>query len=130
MFTPDLRRIADLLIDHRLPSIGDPRAGLLLEYQPEGLRLARKAAEHVDKILPGATPLALPVEQASILDLVINLKTANALGLKIPQSLLLRANEVISVVAPGDRQGVKDESPSRPSTLGPVLVATYINGSW
>jgi putative ABC transport system substrate-binding protein len=49
----------------------------------------------VDKILRGATPSAIPVEQASIFDLVINLKTANALGLKIPQSLLLRANEVI-----------------------------------
>ena len=95
MFTPHLRRIADLLIDHRLPSIGDPRAGLLLEYQPDGLQLARKAAEYVDKILRGATPSALPVEQASIFDLVINLKTANALGLKIPQSLLLRADEVI-----------------------------------
>ena len=72
-----------------------PRAGLLLEYQPDGLQLARNAAEYVDKILRGARPSALPVEQASIFDLVINIKTANALGLKIPQSLLLRANEVI-----------------------------------
>ena len=94
MFTPHLRRIADLLIDHRLPSIGDPRAGLLLELSAGRMQLARKAAEYVDKILRGATPSALPVEQASIFDLVI----ANALGLKIPQSLLLRANEVISVI--------------------------------
>jgi putative ABC transport system substrate-binding protein len=94
-FVPHLRRLASLLVDHRLPSIGDPRAGFLLEYQVNRLQIARKAAEYVDKILSGASPADLPVEQASTFELVINLKTARALGLQIPQSLLLRASEVI-----------------------------------
>jgi putative ABC transport system substrate-binding protein len=95
MTTPHMQRIAAMLVDQSLPSIGDAEAGLLLQYQVNSRQLARKAAEYVDKILMGARPSDLPVEQASTFELVINLKTAKALGLQIPQSLLLRANEVI-----------------------------------
>ncbi len=95
MTTPHFRRIAALLLDQHLASIGDTDAGFLLQYQADSLQLARKAAENVDKILQGARPSDLPVEQPSTFELSINLKTAKALGLQIPQSLLLRANEVV-----------------------------------
>jgi putative ABC transport system substrate-binding protein len=95
MTTPHMDRIAALLIDQRMASIGDPEAGFLLQYQADALQLRRKAAEYVDKILNGVRPSDLPVEQASAFALVVNLKTAKAIGLQIPQSLLLRANEII-----------------------------------
>ena len=95
MLNPHMERIAAMLVDQRLASIGDAEAGFLLQYQVNSRQLARKAAEYVDKILMGAKPSDLPVEQASTFDLVINLKTAKALGLQIPQSLLLRASELI-----------------------------------
>jgi ABC-type uncharacterized transport system substrate-binding protein len=64
-------------------------------FGPSLVDLFRRAAMYVDKILKGAKPAALPVEQVMRLDLVVNLKTAKALGLTIPQSILLRADEVI-----------------------------------
>lgn len=94
LFRPQ-SRIAALFVDHRLPTIGDARAGFLLHYKVHPLDLARMAATYVDRILKGARPSDLPVEQASKFELVINLKTAKALGLNIPQSLLQRADEVI-----------------------------------
>jgi putative ABC transport system substrate-binding protein len=70
-------------------------AGGLMCYAPDLLDLTRRSAVYIDKILKGARPADLPVEQASKYELVINLKTAKALGLTIPPSLLLRANQLI-----------------------------------
>jgi len=98
MFGLHQTRIADLVAKSRLPAIG-PRsmvtAGVLMSYQTSSPELWRRAATYVDKILRRAKPADLPVEQPTKFDLVINLKTAKALGLTIPPSLLLRADEVI-----------------------------------
>jgi putative ABC transport system substrate-binding protein len=92
-------RIVELAIKHRLPTMFDARiyveAGGLMSYGPSLADIHRRAATYVDKILKGAKPADLPVEQPTKFALVINLKTAKALGLTIPQSMLIRANEVI-----------------------------------
>jgi putative ABC transport system substrate-binding protein len=98
-FIAERQRVAELAITHRLPTMHQARdfveAGGLMSYAPNYDDLYRRGAIYVDKILRGAKPSELPVEQASKFDLVINLKTAKALGLKIPQSLLLRADQLI-----------------------------------
>ena len=93
-------RIADVMIKHRMPAITNagefPQAGLLMSYGPNLPDLYRRAAtSYVDKILHGASPADLPVEQPTKFEFIINLNTAKALGVTIPQSLLLRADEVI-----------------------------------
>lgn len=91
--------IADRAAKHRLPTVGQQRefaeAGCLLSYGPNFTDLYRRAAIYVDKILRGAKPANLPVEQPTIFELVINGKTAKALGLTIPQSILISADKVI-----------------------------------
>jgi putative ABC transport system substrate-binding protein len=99
MFSANRARLAELATANRLPSISGIReyveAGSLMSYGPNLAYQLRQAAGYVDKILKGAKPADLPVEQPTKYEMVINLKTAKALGLTIPQSLLLRADEVI-----------------------------------
>ena len=94
-----MRRLADLAIKHHLPAMYPFRnfadAGGLIAYGPNLADLSRRAATYVDKILKGAKPADLPIEQPTKFDLVINLKTAKALSLTIPPSLLSRADEMI-----------------------------------
>jgi putative ABC transport system substrate-binding protein len=93
------KRTADLAVKHRLPAFSAGRTfaetGGLMSYAANADDIVRRAAVYVDRILKGAKPADLPVEQPTKFELVINMKTTNALGLKIPQSLLLRADEVI-----------------------------------
>jgi putative ABC transport system substrate-binding protein len=92
-------RILDFAAEHRLPTMFGVRgfvdAGGLMSYGPNVPDLHRRAASYVDKILKGANPAELPVEQPTRFELVINLKTARALGLSIPPTVLFQANEVI-----------------------------------
>jgi putative ABC transport system substrate-binding protein len=92
-------RLAALALQHRLPTVasnpGYAQAGGLMSYGADLVDLTRRAATYIDKILKGAKPADLPVEQASKYELVINLKTAKALGLTIPPVLLFQATEVI-----------------------------------
>jgi ABC-type uncharacterized transport system substrate-binding protein len=99
MFANERRRLVDLAAKNRLPGVYGFReyvdAGGLMAYGPSVADLFRRAAAVVDKILKGVKPGDLPIEQPTKFELVINLKTAKALGLTIPQSLLSRANQVI-----------------------------------
>jgi len=99
MFTNQAKQIADQSVKMRLPTIFGLKehadAGGLVVYGADPVDMERRAAGFVAKILKGAKPADLPVEQPSKLELIINLKTAKALGLTIPQSVLLRADQVI-----------------------------------
>ena len=99
MFLREHRRLVDLVAKNRLPTVFPWRevvdAGGLMSYGANQPDLFRRAATYVDKILKGAKPGDLPVEQPTKFELVINLKTAKALGLTIPQSVLAHADEVI-----------------------------------
>jgi ABC-type uncharacterized transport system substrate-binding protein len=93
------KRAAELALQHRVPAVSVPRwfadEGGLMSYSAIYADLFRKAAVYVDKILKGAQPADLPVEQPTRFQLVINMKTANSLGITVPATLLARADEVI-----------------------------------
>jgi putative ABC transport system substrate-binding protein len=99
MFLGHRRQLADLALKHRLPTMFAFReyaeAGGLMAYGPSYTELFQRAAGYVGKILKGAKPADLPVEQPTKFELVINMKTAKALGLTIPPSVLARVDEVI-----------------------------------
>ncbi len=99
LFYTQRERIVELAARSRLPAIYETNefvhAGGLMSYAPSYPDLMRRAAGYVDKILKGARPADLPIEQASTFELVLNMKTAKALGLTIPPSVLLGATEVI-----------------------------------
>jgi len=96
---PGSQRTSELAMKHRLPMISqrkrDVEAGFLMSYGPNGFEIWQRAATYVDKILKGAKPSDLPVEQPTQFELFINKKTAKALGINIPQSVLVRTTKVI-----------------------------------
>jgi len=99
LFNASAERLADLALEYQLPTLFARREqaekGGLISYGPDRSDLYRRAATYVDKILKGVKPEDLPVQQPTKFELVINLKTANALGLTIPPTLIARADEVI-----------------------------------
>ncbi|MGH2362613.1 MAG: ABC transporter substrate-binding protein [bacterium] len=99
MINLNVKRIALFSLERRLPAVSMWRsfaeAGGLMTYGPDTIAMIRRAATHADKILKGAKPGDLPVERPTRFELVVNLKTAKALRLMVPQSLLLRAERVI-----------------------------------
>jgi putative ABC transport system substrate-binding protein len=99
LYIGDARRLADLALAHRVASLFGPRhnvvSGGLISYSPDRKDLWRRGAILLDRVLKGASPAEMPVEQPTKFELVINLATAKALKLKIPEAFLLRADEVI-----------------------------------
>jgi putative ABC transport system substrate-binding protein len=93
-FSMHRRRIVELATQHRLPGIYQHRSGVeaggLMSYSANSAAVVRRAAYYVDRILKGAKPADLPVEQPTTFELVINLKTAQALGITIPSTLLTK----------------------------------------
>ncbi len=99
MFNSNREQVARLALQHAWPTIAEsrrmPEAGHLLSYGTDGPAAGRRVASIIDRILRGAKPGDIPIEQPTKFELVINLKTAKALGLAVPQSMLTRADEVI-----------------------------------
>jgi putative ABC transport system substrate-binding protein len=99
LFAAERRRIVTFALAQRWPVIAGPSSfveeGALLGYGPDLVVLLRRAAHHVDRILKGAKPGDLPIEQPTKFELVINMKTAKALKLDIPRELAVRADRVI-----------------------------------
>jgi putative tryptophan/tyrosine transport system substrate-binding protein len=99
LFYVQRKRLADLALEKRVPSIGFAseqwQAGLLATYGPNVPALYRRAGAFIDKILQGANPADLPVEQPTKFELLINLRTAGAIGVTVPPTILSRADDVI-----------------------------------
>ena len=99
LFLQQRNQIAELALKNRIPTLGAVRAladaGLLMSYGQNTIESFRRAATYVDKIVKGTKPADLPIEQATTIELFINMKTAKALGIQIPQSILIRADKVI-----------------------------------
>jgi putative tryptophan/tyrosine transport system substrate-binding protein len=97
--TNNRKRIAELAAQQRLPTMFELRAfmdeGGFVSYGPDGIELHRRAAYYVDRILKGTKPADLPVEQPTKYELIINVRTAKALGINVPDSILVRADNVI-----------------------------------
>jgi putative tryptophan/tyrosine transport system substrate-binding protein len=93
------KRVADLAITHRIPTASVIRGfatdGGLMAFQSKEVELYRQSASYVDKVLKGAKPADLPIQQPSKFELIVNMKTANAIGLAVPPAFLARADEVI-----------------------------------
>ena len=94
-FSDRLENIAATCLGFNVPAMGDARRGFLLHYRMDQRQLGRKAANYVDKILRGTKPSALPVEQVSSFELVVNQKVAAKLGIRIPPSILARTDELL-----------------------------------
>ena len=99
LFAQQSSRIAELAIAHRLPAMfifkNYVQVGGLMSYGADFPLMYQRAADYVAKILKGAKPIDLPIEQAVKFELVVNLKTAKAIGVELPTSILIRADEVI-----------------------------------
>ena len=99
LFSANARSLGSLALKYRMASMGgapmDVDAGILLAYAPSLERMFRRAATYVARVLRGEKPAEMPVEQASEFELAINLKTAKALGLKIPEPLRFRATKLV-----------------------------------
>jgi putative ABC transport system substrate-binding protein len=99
MFLADRKRIVDAVASERLPAMYYLReyvdSGGLMSYGPNHPALVRRAATYVDKLLKGAKPADLPIEEPTKFDFIVNVRTANSLGITVPQSILVRADEVI-----------------------------------
>lgn len=99
MFASQRKRFAELAVEYRLPSTFIvsiyPKAGGLMSYGPDPKDIFRRSALYVARIIKGAKPADLPIERPTVYDLVVNLKTAQAIGVMIPQAILLRTNQVI-----------------------------------
>jgi putative tryptophan/tyrosine transport system substrate-binding protein len=98
-FNAQRHQVGELAAKHRLPAMYEAaefvKAGGLMSYGPDIVEMSRRSAPYIDKVLTGTKPADLPIEQPTRFDLVINLRTAKALDLKIPPTLLVRADEVI-----------------------------------
>jgi putative ABC transport system substrate-binding protein len=99
LFLPHLTRITEVASTHRLPAMFIAKhwaeAGGLMAYGADFTAMYRRAADYVAKILKGAKPADLPVEQATKFELIVNLRTAKAIGIELPTGILLRADKVI-----------------------------------
>src|SRR4029077_9034095 len=122
-FLDESKRITDLAMKHRLPAIYTVKdyvdAGGLVSYGVNFPDLFRRAAIYVDKLLQGAKPAELPVEQPTKFELAINLKTAKQIGVTIPQSVLYQADKVIKESAGINRHGVADERAAQERSSAP-----------